>query len=463
MQKAKLTRSERLEVDMTQGNISRHIITFALPLLLGNIFQQLYNMVDAWGVGNYVSKAAFSAVGSVGPISNTLIGFFSGLATGAGAVISQLYGAKDEDRVRSSVHTAMLMTLLLGVLFIGIGIALTPAMLKLMNTPSDAWADASTYLYVYFAGILGLMVYNMGSGILRAVGDSRRPFYFLLVCAGLNTVLDLYFVLRLHMGVEGVALATIIAQFISAALVVLVLLRSDSCVKLEFCRLKIHWDILKRIFMIGFPAGLQMAVTAFSNVFVQSYINFFGTDCMAGWAAFSKMDQFRMLPIQSLAMSATTFVAQNLGAAQAERAKRGTWTAVSISALCTAMISLPAYIFAPSVTAFFNSEPGVIRYGALIIRWIIPFGMLSCINQVLAGALRGAGNSRAPMIIILSSFVAVRQVYLFIMSRLCNQVVPIVLSYPAGWIICAILMLAYYRRVGLSLRTASSERKGHAR
>lgn len=444
---------------MTQGSIFRHLLTFALPLLVGNIFQQLYNMVDTWVVGNYVGSEAFSAVGSVGPIINTLIGFFTGLASGAGAVISQYFGAKQEDRVSDTVHTALLLTLLLGVVFTGVGIGFTPAMLRLMNTPPEVMADAATYLSIYFAGILGLMIYNMGSGILRAVGDSRRPFYFLIVCALINTVLDLFFVLNLHMGVEGVALATIIAQFVSAILVVIVLLRSSSCVKLTLRRLKLHGEMLKRIFQVGLPAGLQMAVTAFSNVFVQSYINQFGSNCMSGWTAYNKVDQLALLPMQSIAMADTTFVAQNLGAGQEERARKGLWTAQLMTFVCTAALSALIVAFAPWVVTFFNGEPAVVRYGTLFLRWLTPFYVLCGFNQVFGGALRGAGNSRAPMIIMLSSFVVFRQVYLFVMSRVCNEVLPIALGYPAGWLVCTVAIFIYYCRVGLSSRTGLAARE----
>ena len=269
------------EVDMTTGNITRHIIAFAFPLLIGNIFQQLYNMVDTWVVGKYVSNEAFAAVGSVGPITNMLIGFFIGLSSGAGVVISQYYGAHRPEDVKRTVHTAMAMTLVLGVAFTGIGLFMTPYMLKLMKTPAEVMPESTAYLTIYFSGIIGLMVYNIGAGILRAVGDSKRPFYFLMVCAVMNTVLDLLFVLKFHMGVKGVALATVISQCTSAILVLITLLRTDECIKLRLCALSFHWDILKKIFRVGIPAAIQMAITSFSNIFVQSYINFFGADCMS--------------------------------------------------------------------------------------------------------------------------------------------------------------------------------------
>ena len=441
---------KKRDVDMTEGNILRHIILFALPLLVGNLFQQLYNTVDTWVVGNFVNNEAYSAVGTVGPIINMLIGFFMGLSSGAGVVISQYYGAQQHEKVQETVHTAILMTLGLGVLFTVIGIAMIPLMLNLINMPEAVIGEATTYLTIYFAGILGLMLYNIGSGILRAVGDSQRPFYFLVVCAVLNTVLDLLFVLVFHMGVAGVALATILSQSVSAVLVLITLMRSEGCIRLELKKLKIHMPMLKKIFKVGIPAALQMAITGFSNIFVQSYINFFGENCMSGWTTYSKVDQLLFLPMQSIALASTTFVGQNLGKNQVQRAKMGVTVSMLIAVVSTLILMVPVILFAPQIVAFFNSEPAVVEYGAMLLRWLSPFYVLCCFNQIYSGALRGAGNTRAPMIIMLTSFVAFRQVYLFAMSRICNEIIPIGMSYPAGWLLCSLLTVIYYRKVQLS-------------
>ena len=440
----------RRDVDMTEGSIFRHLVLFAFPLLLGNIFQQLYNMVDTWVVGNFVSNEAFSAVGTVGPIINMLIGAFMGLSSGAGAVISQYYGAKQFDKVQDTVHTAVLMTLILGVVFTGLGIGMTPLMLTLMDTPADVLPESTRYLTIYFSGIMGLMVYNMGAGILRAVGDSRRPFYFLVVSALLNTGLDLLFVLEFNMGVEGVAYATIIAQGVSAVLVLFVLFRTGSCVKLSLRRLAIRWDMLNKIFKVGIPAALQMAITAFSNVFVQSYINFFGSDFMSGWTAYNKIDQLMFLPMQSIALASTTFVGQNLGSGQVARARKGVNAALMMAAGCTAILLIPVELFAPYLVAFFNGKAQVVIYGTKLLRWMSPFYILCCVNQVCGGALRGAGNSRAPMFIMVGSFVVFRQCYLYIMANfICNEFLPIAMGYPAGWLLCSTLMYIYYRKANL--------------
>ncbi len=446
-----LRRGGRRDVDMTQGNLAGLLLRFAFPLLLGNVFQQLYNMVDTWVVGNYVSNEAFSAVGSVGPIINTLIGFFLGLSAGTGVVISQNYGAKRYDKVHDTVHTAFLMTLVLGVAFTAAGILMVPFALWMMKTPTEVIPESTTYLTIYFAGVIGLMVYNIGSGILRAVGDSKRPFYYLVVSAVINTVLDLYFVLKCGMGVEGVALATVIAQGTSALLVVIELLRTDTCVKLRFRELKIHREMLSKIFKVGLPSGIQFAITSFSNVFVQSYVNFFGPDCMSGWTAYAKIDQLILLPMQSLALASTTFVGQNLGVNNHDRAHKGARTALFMSIGTMLVLMVPVMIFAGDLTAFFNAEPKVVEYGTLLLRWLTPFYALCCINQVYAGALRGAGDSRAPTVIMLCSFVLFRQVYLFVMANfICNEILPIAMGYPAGWLLCSTITLIYYKKKGFT-------------
>ena len=438
-------RPARYDVDMTKGNITRHLVNFALPLLLGNLFQQLYNMVDTWVVGNYVSNEAFSAVGTVGPVINTLIGFFLGLSSGAGVVISQYYGAGREEKVQQAVHTALMLTLALGVGCTVAGIAMTPLMLQLMKTPAEVAPEQATYLRIYFAGVIGLLLYNMGSGILRAVGDSRRPFYFLVVSAVLNTVLDLLFVIKFHMGVEGVAYATIIAQAVSAVLTLWVLMGAEGGIRLELRALRFTWSVLRQIVAVGIPAALQMAITAFSNVFVQSYINYFGPDCMSGWTAYNKVDQLVILPVQSISMANTTFVGQNLGVGDTPRAKKGVRISLWLSVAVTAVLLIPVLLFAPDLTAFFNSKAEVVSYGALLLRLLSPFYFFFCINQIYAGALRGAGNSQVPMWIMLGSFVVFRQIALYIMANfISNEIIPIALSYPAGWFVCSVATLLYY-------------------
>lgn len=433
-------------MDMTQGTIWKQLIYFAFPLLIGNLFQQLYNTVDSVVVGNFVSTEALAAVGSVTPIINMLVGFFSGLATGAGVVISQFFGAKNGPMLHKAVHTTLLMTVGLGVIFTFIGIFMTPLMLNLMSTPADVFDGAALYLRIYFGGVLGLMLYNMVSGILRAVGDSKRPLYFLILSSLLNVVLDLAFVLIFHWGIAGVAIATIIAQFISAFLLLVVLARSDEDYKLVLRDLKMDTEILKRIVRIGLPAGLQMAVTSFSNVFVQSYINRFGSACMAGWTSYSKIDQFVLLPMQSLSLSATTFVGQNLGAGNLSRAKKGTRVSMAISVAITAVLTVLLIAFSSQLLMLFNQDENVLYYGNIFIRYLAPFYVICCINQIFAGSLRGAGDATGPMIIMLLSFVVFRQIYLFVGSQFFDSIIFVGLGYPAGWLVCSVFMAIHYFR-----------------
>ncbi len=444
-----LVRPKR-DVDMTEGPILPHLIRFAIPMLIGSLFQQLYNTVDTWVVGNYVSTEAFAAVGTVGPIINMLIGFFLGLSSGAGVVISQHYGAKKYEKVNQAVHTAIVMTLIMAIAFTFIGIAMTPHMIRMMKTPESVVPQSSAYLVIYFSGVIGLMLYNIGAGIMRAIGDSRRPFYFLVVSALLNIVLDLIFVLLFHMGVEGVALATVIAQGVSATLVVITLLRADNCIRLTPRKLRIHFDLLKQIIRVGIPAAIQMMITSFSNIFVQSYINYFGDSTMAGWTAYSKIDALMFMPMQALALASTTFVGQNLGIGQVERAKKGVRASLLMSFAATAICMIPVIIAAPQLVDFFNDDPAVIEFGAMFLRYITPWYILCCVNQIYSGALRGAGNSKMPMIIMLASFVVFRQIYLFIVANfISNTILPIAMGYPAGWLLCSVLNMIYYHSVPL--------------
>lgn len=390
---------------MTEGNIAKQLILFALPLLVGNLFQQLYNTVDSIVVGNYVSKTALAAVGSTDCIINTIIGFFSGLSTGAGVVISHNFGSRDDKALHCTVHTTIALTLVLAVFFTIAGLFLSPFFLRLMDTPEDVLPESSRYLTIYFAGVSGLMLYNMGAGILRAVGDSTRPLYILIVCAITNIILDLVFVIVLHMGVSGVAYATIISQWISAILVLSILTKETNAYKLVWKDLRIDKATTLSILRIGFPAGLQMAVTSFSNVFVQSYINHFGSSCMAGWTTYGKLDKFCLLPIQSVGLSVTTFVGQNLGAGNMNRAKKGTTTALIIAIGTAIILMFPVLLFAPTLTSLFTQDEEVLAFGVRFIRLMMPFYIAICFNQIYANALRGAGNSAAPMVIMMGSFI----------------------------------------------------------
>ena len=434
----------RHDTDMTQGSISRLLFAFAVPLMLGNLFQQLYNTVDSLIVGNFVSKQALAAVGCTGPIINTLIGLFSGLATGASVVISQYYGARDNEKLGEAVHTTVMITLVTCVVLTIVGVWATPLMLELMDTPADVIGEAELYLRIYFGGVAGLLLYNIGSGILRAVGDSTRPLYFLIFSAVMNTVLDLFFVAVLKQGIAGAAIATIISQFVSAILVMLLLMRSKEPYRLVVSQLRMHKGMLRRICNIGIPSSLQMGITAFSNIFVMGYINHFESSCMAGWTAYNKLDALAMLPMQSLSLALTTFVGQNLGAGELKRAKAGPRYGLIMGFTVMVIILVPMMIFAPQLTALFNDDKEVIEFGTLFVRLCSPFYVAFVINQVYSGALRGAGDAKNTMFIMLFSFVVFRQIYLFIVSRLGATAGVIALGYPMGWMMCSALLLIYY-------------------
>lgn len=431
--------------DMTSGSILKQVILFSLPLMLGNIFQMLYNTVDSIVVGNFVGTQALAAVGATTMIVNMLVFFFNGFSTGAGVVIANRFGARDLDRLHIAIETTMATTFLLSILFSIVGVLGVKPMLRFMATPEDVFQEATVYLQIYIGGISGLLIYNMGSGILRAVGDTTRPLYFLILTSVLNIVLDLLFVLVLHMGIAGVAYATILSQFISAGLTLALLTRSRDIYRLTWKDLKIDSETLGQIFAVGLPAGIQSVITAFSNVFVQSYINFFGSSCMAGWSSYNKLDQFIMLPMQSMAMAATTFVSQNIGAGQHKRASQGTVTTVLLSVGVTGAIVTGLYFFAAPAVRLFTQDASVISFGVLFIHANNFFLLFNCVNHVLAGALRGRGDSKGPMIIMLATFVGVRQIYLYSVTHfIANTPFLVGFGYPVGWTTCCITEVTYY-------------------
>ena len=436
---------------MTIGAIHPQIIRFALPLIAGNLFQQLYNTSDCIIVGNYVGKEALAAIGSTGSLINAIIGFFMGLAAGGSIVISQNYGAHNTIQVRRTIHTMILGSFIAGAAAIFLGRAAAPHILRFMSTPDDVFGMAYTYLKIYFTGALFQMVYNVAAGILRALGDSTRPLYFLIVSSVLNVALDLLFVIGLKKGIAGAAYATIISQAISMLLVLAVMFLTNELYRLSLREMKIDRKSLQRVLTLGLPGGIQMAITAFSNVFVQGYINRFGSACMAGWSCFNKIDQVSLLPIQSVSLGATTFVGQNYGARNFKRVKEGTATSLQLAFIWTIML-ICIFELAPALLiGMFNRDPMVLYYGKFFLRVGAPFYLFRILNQVFAGALRGLGNALAPTIVMLSSFVVFRQVYLFTITHLTDSFIPISLAYPAGWFMCGILMVivhtAYSRRL----------------
>lgn len=430
---------------MTQGNIWQQLIQFALPMMVGLIFQQLYNTVDSIIVGQFVNKQALAAVGSTSSIINTLVGFSAGLSTGSSVIISQCYGARDRKGLHDAVHTTVVLTFLLSMVLTVLGIVLVNPLLRMQNTPEDVMPEATTYLRIYFLGITGLLFYNMGASVLRAVGDSRRPLYFLIFSALLNTVLDLLFVIAFDWGVAGVGYATLLAQLISAVLVTVVLTRDRAPYGIRWKEMSMDFPTLKKILSVGLPSGIQQALTSFSNIFVQSYVNYFGSACMAGWSSCNKLDAFLTIPMQSIALASTTFVGQNYGAKQMRRAREGVNKALVLSISTTLCLSAIIILFARPLSSLISPDPEVLNYSELFVRIMAPFHFTLCFNQVFAGALRGIGKAKAPMLIMLFSFVLFRQIYLFIVKLCGNNLNLIALGYPMGWMVCSLLLFIAYR------------------
>lgn len=430
--------------DMTQGNIWKLLILFSIPLLLGNLLQQLYNAFDAIVVGNYVGKEALAAVGSTGPLINMIIAFFMGMSTGSSVLVSQYFGARDRASLHDTIHTGMLLSVVLGLALSVVGIVLSPTLLRWMQTPEEILPGATEYLRIYFGGLVFLTVYNMGTGILRAMGDARRPLYFLAISTVLNVTLNLLFVNQFHMGIAGVAWSTIIAEAVSAVLVVLVLCRSEGDYKLILRDLRMNNVIMRKIVRIGLPGGIQQAIISGSNIIVQSYINRLGGAVVAGYSAGTKLDQFITLPSQTMAMAVTTFVGQNLGAHKVDRARQGTRYSMILGLSITVVLSIIVMALRTSLLRIFTPDPEVLEYGYQFMRVFAPMYFLLCFTQILPGALRGAGDVRVPTLTCIISFVFLRQIYLFLITKFHYTVTSVAMGYPITWGIAAVVIAVYY-------------------
>ena len=427
---------------MTEGVIWKQILAFSLPLLVGNLFQQLYNTVDSIVVGNYVSSQALAAVGTSNSLINLIIGMFLGISVGAGVIISQYYGAKNHRKLSWAVHTCIALSIIGGLGMIVLGVWLSPIILVWMNTPADVLADSTTYLRIYFCGSLFNIVYNMGSGILRAVGDSKRPLYYLIASSLTNVVLDLLFVLAFHWDVAGVAIATIISQGVSAVLVMWNLMRTKEPYRVEIKNIRIDKRMMKRVLMVGIPSGIQQSIISLSNVIVQSNINVYGSAAMAGFG-YSKVEGFIMLPLQTTCMSATTFTGQNIGAKKYDRVKKGIIQGMIMSAIYTVAVSLVLYFFGGEVLKIFSSEPDVIRFGQEAIGIIVPFYLTMTVHQIIMGTLRGAGKTFVTMLIGVGNMCILRMIYINCLVPFFPSFHAVVLCYPITWITTMLMDVLY--------------------
>ena len=431
---------------MTEGVIWKEILLFSIPLLLGNLFQQLYNAVDSVVVGNYIGAQALAAVGSSAPVINLLVSFFMGLAGGAGVIISRYFGARKKEELHIAVHTSLALTFAAGLVMTLIGVLISPYVLQWVGTPSDVMESSVLYLRIYFLGILSVMVYNMGSGILRAVGDSRNPLYFLIVSSVTNIILDMLFVIVFHMGIAGVGWATLIAQTISAVLTMLLLMRTKEEYQVKLKHIRFHKHMLYEIVRLGLPSGLQNAIVSFSNVIVQSNINAFGSLAMAGCGSYTKIDGFAILPVMSYSMALTTFTGQNMGAKKYDRVKQGAKTGILMSVITIVCISALLLMLGPKVLAIFSSDPTVIKYGLYMMHVLAPGYIFLAISHAFNGIIRGAGITTVPMIVMVTCWCGLRMAWILTSVPLFHDIGVVFMGWPLTWIASALWLFLYYRK-----------------
>lgn len=431
---------------MTEGKISKSIIYFAFPIFLGNLFQQLYNIVDSLVVGNVLGKEALAAVSSTGSLIFLIVGFINGIFVGAGVTIARYFGANNKEKLSLAVHTTIAFGFIAGIIVTILGVGFSPHLLRLMGTPPDVYAEAVTYLRIYFLGGIGIVMYNACMGVFQAIGDSKHPLYYLIVAAITNIILDILFVAVFNFGVGGAAFATIISQFISAILGFIKLTRVDGDYKLYIKKIKINTSMLKQLLKMGLPTGVQNSVIAFANVIVQSNINAFGSIAMAGSGAYTKLEGFGFMPITSFSVALTTFIGQNLGAKKYDRVKKGARFGVIAGVSLAEIIGILIWIFAPTLISFFNSQPEVIEQGVLRARVICLFYFLLAFTHCLSGILRGAGKTNIPMIVMLVSWCIIRIAYITIMVKIIPDIRVVYWAYPITWTISSLAFLIYYKK-----------------
>lgn len=434
---------------MTSGPIWKKIIMFALPLFLGNLFQQLYNTADSLIVGNFLDSNALAAVSSSGNLIFLMVGFFNGIAMGAGVVIARYYGAGNRDSLQKAIHTTIALGLAASAVLTLAGVILAPQILVWMGTPKDVLPQSITYFRIYFAGSLGFVMYNVFVGILQSVGDSRHPLVYLIISSVVNVVLDLFFIIVLHLGVGSAALATIISQFLSAVLCLGKLKRCPLEYRVYINRIRFDKAMLGRIIHNGLPAGFQNSIIAFANVIVQTNINAFGKMAVAGCGAYSKIEGFVFLPINCFTLALTTFVSQNLGAREYDRAKKGAKFGLVCSMLIAEIIGVLIYTFAPILIAAFNNEAHVIQFGTAQARTVTLFYFLLALSHCIAAILRGSGKASVPMLVMLVMLVfwcIVRVSYISVIVRFIPVIQVIFWAYPLTWFLSSVVFVLYYKK-----------------
>lgn len=431
-------------VDLTEGNIAKNIMLFALPLVAGQLFQNLYNTVDSIVVSRCVGLTALAAVTSCADISRLLVGFFTGLSVGSGVAFSRYFGSKDYENLHRAIHTALAFSVLMGLFMMTLGILSSPLLLRLVDCPADVYPEALLYLRVYLVGVLFTSIYNVQSGVLRSVGDSRSPFLYLVAASLINIALDLFFVAVLGWGVAGVAIATILSQSGSVAMVTARMLRTGDVYRLEPRHLTIDGRMLSGILKLGIPSAIQTCLISFSNLFVQRYVNGFGTQAMAGAGAGKKIDEYVSTLTVALGQSSTTYVGQCMGSGKYGRAYQGIRCVIAINLAVILLLATPIYIFARPISGLFTDDAGAVGYAVTMVRTLMPLYILQSFHQVLSNSVRGFGHSGAALVTTVAGLIVCRQIYLAIATALVRDVRLVFLSWPVGWAFSAALAGIYY-------------------
>lgn len=439
-----MTQRTATRTNMLEGPIWKGLVAFAIPIFLGNLFQQLYNTADTLIVGNFLGTDALAAVSSSANLIHLMVGLLQGTAMGGGVIIAKAFGAKDDDQLHKAVHTAFAFGLIGGLLLTVIGVFLSPVILRWIDTPESVLPNSIAYFRTYFCGVLVSFLYNIGAGILQSVGDSRHPLYYLIVSSCINIVLDLLFVAVCGFGVASAALATVLSQCVAAILCISRLMRSQEVYRLELKKIRFHPASFRQLLRFGLPSGVQGSVISIGNVMVQKNINYFGATAMAGCGCFSKVEGFAFLPVTCFAMGLSTFVGQNLGARQYDRVKKGARFGVTCSMIMAEIIGILTFAFAPALISLFNSDPDVIAYGTMHARTVSLFFCLLALSHCMAGIFRGSGRATVPMVVMLGFWCVVRVAYVSIMVPLFEHIQVVFTAYPLTWSLSSIAFLIYY-------------------
>lgn len=438
---------------MTEGNIMRTLVRFAFPLFLGGLFQQLYTTVDSWVVGKFCGDNALAAVASSGSLCYLLIGFFQGVFMGGSVIISNRYGARDKDGVDRSVHTLVVFSLGIGVLLTILGVIFTPVILRWMGTPENVMPNSVLYFRIYCSGLLALVLYNTATGIFQSLGDSRHPLFYLIISSLANVVMDFLFVAGFHWGVAGAAAATVLGQALSAGLAFAHLMSGRFIVRVKVNQLRPDQKILKQVFRLGLPGGVQNSVIALANVVVQGNINAFGDTAMAGCGSYARVEGFVFLPIMALATALTTFISQNLGAEKRERARKGARQGVVMAVVLAELVGIVFFFLAPQLIGLFSKTPEVLEYGVLQTKVEALFFCLLALSHGCAAVLRGAGRPVVPMAVMLSVWCVFRIIYITVMVHAIPNIIVLFTAYPITWSISSILLIIALKRKDWTLST----------